>query len=197
MGNIGSQWNAYAALTPRKYTCGHCEREIGAHQGYFKSKRATEAKESIYICPYCDRPTHFFKTYQVPSPPFGGNVAHLPADIGKLYNEARECTSANAFTATILACRKILMHIAVQKGAKEGDNFASYVDYLSTKHFVPPGSEGWVERIRTKGNEANHEIVIMKREDAEDLLNFLEMLLKFMYEFPGKLAPPPTEAETS
>ena len=37
----------------------------------------------------------------------------------------------------------------------------------------------------------------MKREDAKDLVNFLEMLLKFMYEFTGKLAPPPTEGETS
>ena len=197
MANIGSRWNVKAAISPRKYTCGHCEREIGAHEGYFKAQRPQESQEYIYICPYCDLPTYFTPNKQFPSPPFGGKVEHLPDDIDKLYNETRECSSANAFTATILACRKILMHIAVQKGANEGDNFASYVDYLATKHFVPPGSEGWVERIRTKGNEANHEIVIMKREDAEDLLNFLEMLLKFMYEFPCKLAPPPTEAETS
>ena len=82
------------------------------------------------------------------------------------------------------------MHIAVERGAEAGKSFAHYVDYLAKKHFVPPGSEKWIDRIRTTGNEANHEIVLMKQGDAEDLINFLEMLLKFMYEFPGKIGPP-------
>jgi len=197
MSKMESEWRGRSEIIPRQYTCAHCERDIGAHRGYFKGESAAKPKEAIYICPYCDQITYFFQTKQVPSPPFGGKVKHLPDDIEKLYNEARECTSVNAFTATIMACRKILMHIAVQKEAKPGDKFANYVDYLAEKNYVPPGCKVWVERIRTKGNEANHEIVIMKKEDAEDLLNFLEMLLKFMYEFPGKLAPPTKEGETS
>lgn len=114
----------------------------------------------------------------------------MPPDVASVYNEARECTSDRAFTAAVLACRKLLMHIAVERGAEAGKSFAHYVDYLAKKHFVPPGSEKWIDRIRTTGNEANHEIVLMKQGDAEDLINFLEMLLKFMYEFPGKIGPP-------
>jgi hypothetical protein len=56
---------------------------------------------------------------------------------------------------------------------------------------VPPNGEEWVDHIRQKGNEANHEIVLMSSEDAKDLITFIEMLLKFIYEFPNKIKKQP------
>ena len=44
-----------------------------------------------------------------------------------------------------------------------------------------------MDYIRQKGNEANHEIVIMDRPEAEELLVFSSMLLKFIYEFPARM----------
>lgn len=79
------------------------------------------------------------------------------------------------------------MNIAVAQGAEEGKSFISYVDYLASQGYVPPNGRGWVDHIRKKGNEANHEIVLMKKEDAEELILFTEMLLKFIYEFPMKI----------
>ncbi len=83
-----------------------------------------------------------------------------------------------------MLCRKILMHIAVQQGAAENLKFIDYVDYLSTKNFVPPNGKHWVDHIRKKGNEANHEVALMSETDAKELIVFVEMLLKFIYEFP-------------
>ena len=77
------------------------------------------------------------------------------------------------------------MHVAVAKGATAGQTFASYVDYLSTNHYISPDAKDWVDHIRNKGNEANHEIVIMNADDAKDLLGFCEMLLKTIFEFPA------------
>jgi hypothetical protein len=79
------------------------------------------------------------------------------------------------------------MHIAVDRGAKDGQTFLQYIEYLAANGFVPPNGKGWVDHIRKKGNEANHEIVLMKQEDAADLINFTEMLLKFIYEFPSRV----------
>ena len=93
----------------------------------------------------------------------------------------------NAFTASVLACRKLLMHVAVSKGANVGLKFIEYVEYLAKNHLIPVWSEDWVDHIREKGNEANHEILIMKKEDAEDLISFSEMLLKLVYEFPANI----------
>lgn len=79
------------------------------------------------------------------------------------------------------------MSIAVSQGAKAGDSFISYVEYLANNGYVPPNGRGWVDHIRKKGNEATHEIVLMTREDAHDLISFAEMLLKFIYEFPSRV----------
>jgi hypothetical protein len=61
------------------------------------------------------------------------------------------------------------------------------VDYLANAGYVPPNGKGWVDHIRKKGNEANHEIVVMSKQDAEEVVTFTSMLLKFVYELPGML----------
>jgi len=124
---------------------------------------------------------------QIPGSPYGSKVNNLPSEVEVLYNEARNCTSCNAYTASVLCCRKLLMNIAVSKEAEEGLKFIEYVEYLSDKHFIPPDAKGWVDHIRKKGNEATHEISIMEKEDAEELINFIEMLLKIIYEFPANI----------
>lgn len=117
----------------------------------------------------------------------GAEVESLPANVDALYKEARGAASIGAYTASVLACRKLLMHIAVAQGADQGKSFIAYVDYLAQKGFVPPNGKGWVDHIRRKGNDANHEIVLMTMQDAEELVVFLEMLLKFIYEFPSRV----------
>lgn len=82
------------------------------------------------------------------------------------------------------------MHVAVDQKAKPGMNFLDYVEYLASNGFVPPNGKGWVDHIRKKGNEANHEILLMSQEDAKDLVSFAEMLLKFVYEFPNRVPKP-------
>ena len=79
------------------------------------------------------------------------------------------------------------MNIAVKQGAQEGHRFAEYVDYLADSGYLPPNGKKWVDVIRQKGNEATHEIAIMAREDAEELIEFSEMLLRFIYEYPTRI----------
>src|SRR4030095_14529065 len=100
--------------------------------------------------------------------------------VEELYEEARRATSAHSYTSAILCCRKLLMHIAVSLNAPEGKTFAEYVTYLKNNHYTPPNSDAWVDHIRKMGNEANHEINIGEKEDAEEFLTFIEMLLRFI-----------------
>lgn len=80
-----------------------------------------------------------------------------------------------------------MMNIAVGKGAAKDLSFLQYVEYLASKGYVPPDGKHWVDHIRSKGNDANHEIALMKGADAEELITFAEMLLKFVYEFPARV----------
>ncbi|MCJ7497042.1 MAG: DUF4145 domain-containing protein [candidate division Zixibacteria bacterium] len=182
-----SKWVNTSDFKPRKYTCGFCGALVGSNTGYY-DRDHPDIKE-IYICPNCERPTYFDGLLQYPAPLFGEEVKDLPEEIEKLYNEIRACTGARAYTACVLACRKLLMHIAVEKGASQGLSFKEYVEYLAEKHYTPPEGEEWVDHIRKKSNEANHEIVIMGIDDATNLITFVEMLLKFIYEFKGRLKP--------
>lgn len=143
----------------------------------------------VYICPHCTNPTYFNRAgNQIPGEPFGAAVSGIDEKgIEELYDEARHAYSASCFTAVVLCCRKLLMHLAVNKGAGEGLPFVKYIDFLDAKHFVPPGARPWVDRIRKKGNEANHEIAIMTKPEAEEVLSLCEMLLKILYEFPAKI----------
>jgi hypothetical protein len=83
------------------------------------------------------------------------------------------------------------MNIAVAEGAPVGKSFLDYVEHLSAAGYVPPKGKGWVDHIRKKGNEATHEIVMMGAPDAQDLVTFTEMLLKFIYEFPTRVPKAP------
>jgi hypothetical protein len=126
----------------------------------------------------------------VPGAAYGKSVDHLPGDLLPLYQECRNCMIVSAYTASVLTCRKILMHVAVEKGAPPGDTFQAYVNYLITANVIPGHFQTWVDHIRSKSNEANHKIVLMGQKDAEDLLSFAEMLLKVVYEYPNRVPRP-------
>ena len=178
-------WHSVAGTGPRQFRCGFCGLNVASDKGYIHNN----ANYRISICPGCDKPSFFDGARQVPGVVPGNEVAHLPDDLKLLYQEARNCCGVSSFTASVLASRKMLMNIAVKQGAKENLKFIEYVDHLANNGFIPPNGKGWVDHIRKKGNEATHEIALMGQADAEELIAFTEMLLKFIYEFPARVPP--------
>jgi hypothetical protein len=90
--------------------------------------------------------------------------------------------SVNAHTAAEALCRKILMHIAVDKGAKEGTTFSSYIDHLMKEGYVTPPMKEWVTLIKKHGNEASHRLDPPERARAEGTVYFTAQLLRTVYE---------------
>ena len=181
------KWPNQGQIEARKFCCGFCGNVVATDKGFFNNT----GRKKVYPCPYCDNPSFFDENgNQFPGVVPGNNVSHLPKELEAIYNEARRCVSVNAYTAAVLACRKLLMHIAVEKKADPGKAFIYYVEFLADNGYVPPNGKGWVDHIRKKGNEATHEIVLMKKDDAVELISFSEMLLKFIYEFPAQVPAP-------
>jgi hypothetical protein len=191
--NLQGEWyTSIANVKGYSYVCGYCGSKAGPSKQYYCNDTVGNKsiiKGNIYICPNCNKPTFINKINeeQVPGPRLGNDIEFLPDDINQLFNEARNCISVNAYTSSVLSCRKLLMNLAVSKGAEVGKSFAHYVSFLSDNHYIPPGSREWVDHIRSKGNEATHEILSMSKEDAIELLEFTGMLLRFVYEMPGKM----------
>lgn len=167
------------------FVCGYCGKNVATKDGWYGEDTSVSIEAYIRICPKCHCPTFIIPPKrQFPSPAPGTEVENVPEPLARLYDEARLSAGAGAHTASVMACRKMLMNIAVDKGAAEGLNFFQYVQYLADNNYVPPDGRGWVDYIRRRGNEANHEIQLMELEDAEALIRFVEMLLRFIYEFP-------------
>ena len=192
---INNEWLNVTGITVRTFVCGYCGKTVASDRGWWTNNTTAQVHRAlIHICPMCKQPSYFYGDEQVPGVAYGDDVSSLPPDIAALYCEARNCIAAGSHTAAVLTSRKLLMNIAVSLGAEEEKSFLFYVEYLASQGYVPPNGRGWVDHIRKKGNEANHEIALMVKSDAEELILFTEMLLKFIFEFPNRVPAPISSA---
>jgi hypothetical protein len=185
-------WLNSIAVPAARFKCGFCSVDVGSGTGW-----VTEGNYAVIrLCPQCNGPSFFtFGGVQWPGAKSGSPVANLPLDVGVIHEEARNCIAANAPSGAAMLCRKILMHVAVEKGAEENQSFQKYVQWLITERYAPKGAEDWLDYIRTKANDANHEIMVMTAPDAIAVLLFTEALLRNVYELPSLVpsATPPEE----
>jgi hypothetical protein len=186
------RWHQVDSSDGLDYNCAYCGHKVAASQRYRAVAPTGHVNNAptvstIEICPHCANPTYFQqREKQFPSPAFGRTVRNISEPkIQALYEESRVCTAQGAFTASVMLCRKLIMNIAVHQGAAANLSFVAYVDYLGSKGFVPPNGKKWVDEIRQKGNEANHEIELMTAKDAERSITFIENLLRFIFELPS------------
>lgn len=182
-------WVGATQIHAKDYVCGYCNRHVGPNTGY---QSRDDYRYVIYICSYCNQPTYFYfnsdieEEFQIPSPVYGEDVKNLPNKVKSLYNEARQCMAVSAYTSAVMLCRILLMHIAVEKGASEENmSFKAYIDWLEKSGYIPPHGKDLLEYIRKKGNYANHEIRLMRRDDAVKLIAFIGLFMKFVYELPS------------
>lgn len=175
-------------------TCGHCGREVLAA---VIADVHSESPEVRWLrCPSCGRGLVLNAgNVMSPSAPAGEMVEGLPPETEAAYAEARGAMGVGAYTAGELMCRKILMHVAVDKGAGGNKSFAHYIDYLTSKGYITPPMKPWVDQIRKNGNESTHEIPPADKDRALGTLAFTTQMLRLVYEMQHKVAQyiaPPT-----
>lgn len=181
-------WYNTSKISSKKYICGHCGNNIASDRGYYNNSTGDYIKGYIYICHHCNKPTLFDSDGQVPGAlhgkAFDEKIFNGDIEIFDLYNEARKNMMVNSYTSVGMCCRKLLMNIAVNCGADEDKTFKYYVEYLDDENYIPVNSKVWVDIIRDKGNEANHEIKSLTFNEAMTLLKFIETLINIIYEMP-------------
>lgn len=182
------------------YKCGYCGYTVVSEQGMGLKSNSSKVNVYVYICTNCYLPTLFYENEshyydenevmqfkddheQIPCAKIARSFEKVPEDINKIYEEARNCYSIGAYTAVTLLCRKLLMHVAVNLGAKEESNFRTYVEYLSDNNYITKNSGKWVDRIGRMGNDSNHEIKISSQDEASMIIRFCEMFLATNYEY--------------
>ena len=186
-------WQNISAVPAASYDCGYCSAATASGTGV----KSDGNRYFVRFCPNCNGPTFFGAGgVQWPGRKLGLSVSGLSRDVQAVHEEARTSIANNAYTGTVMLCRKILMHVAVEKGAKQDLSFQQYVKWLIDERYAPRGAEHWLDYVRNRANEANHEIVVMNREDAEGVLLFTEALLRGVYELPAMVpSTPPKRAD--
>ena len=160
-----------------QFRCGHCDTSVS---GAVAASYGNAVK--WLLCPNCEGGSVANLDRVDPGAPFGPRIEGLPADTGAAYEEARQSMAVHAYTGAELICRKILMHVAVEKKAEEGKSFASYVDHLAAEGYVTPPMKPWVDVIRQHGNQAAHELDPPDKDRAESTVMFTAELLRLVYE---------------
>lgn len=167
------------------YKCGHCDRLVSGRvvNIYLRQKNKPEDPKLIFIiCPSCVKGSVWNEGIIIPGTKPGNKLEGLPGEIEAAYQEARNCYSINAYIGCELLCRKILMHVGVDKGAEEGQSFVSYINYLESKGYITPTIKEWADMIRTIGNQSTHELTPPDKERANATLIFTMELLRIIYE---------------
>lgn len=120
-----------------------------------------------------------------PSAPAGRAVDGLPDEVVQAWREARTAHAVAAYTASEVMCRKILMYVAVDKAnSKAGKSFESYVDDLNSAGLFAANVQAPVDKIRKRGNVANHRLPPSTEDDSLATLGITEHLLRGVYEIP-------------
>jgi|TARA_R110001583_G_scaffold194622_1_gene365983 hypothetical protein len=169
----------------QSYDCGYCGIAVSGaivSQYNWKDSAGNHYENKWLLCTSCSKPSAMFRNSIFPGAAFGPSIQGLPKDVKDSYNEARRCMEVNAFTAAELICRKILMHVAADKGAKEGESFAAYLSYLESEGYVTPPMKGWVDLIRQHGNKSTHKLDSPEKHRAESTVMFTAELLRLVYE---------------
>jgi len=126
--------------------------------------------------------------FPVASP--AGPIRNAPDDVASAWQEAGLSYAAGAYTGAEMLCRKILMHVAVERaGSQPGKNFVEYVDDLDTAGLITAGLKPVVDLVRQRGNTANHDLATTTPDEAAQTLRITDHLLKGIYELPGLVTP--------
>jgi Domain of unknown function (DUF4145) len=85
---------------------------------------------------------------------------------------------------TVDAATKDLM----KDQAKQIRDLAPRIDALATAGKLTEDLRAWAHQIRLDGNNAVHDEKPFTKEEAEELLDFTELFLTYVYTLPGRLA---------
>ena len=123
---------------------------------------------------------------------YTADVDGLPDNIVQVYHEARKAISVQMYTSCEMLCRKILVNVAVDKGAKKKDtrNHKKCIRYLVKKGYIDGMLTRMASYVRLTGNLSTHEIESPSLERTEQTLRFTAGVLKRVYDVEREVVEP-------
>ena len=180
-------------ICPRfaSFECGHCGRATNGRvvAGMTRGSDSNVICWSVCACPE-QEPTLLVvdaagaTVWQLPEHTHFQSDAKWPETLRLLFDESAMAFAAGAYTASSMVSRKILMACACHEGDAEGKHFVQYVDFIIDKVLTFPRAKDAIKAIKDIGNDANHVVCFVSREDAQRSLSIVDYMLKTIYSLP-------------
>ncbi|MFZ0731768.1 MAG: DUF4145 domain-containing protein [Candidatus Sulfotelmatobacter sp.] len=108
----------------------------------------------------------------------------LPRPLSKLYNEVVEAFNSGSMLLCTIGLRALIEGVCIDKGITQG-KLEQKIDGLS-KFFPNKTLIDSLHGFRFTGNDAAHDLEAMYPTEASDVVDVMEDLLNFLYEFDYK-----------
>ena len=180
--------------------CKDCDRRVEGtvHGSYQFNDRADGPPRRITLlnCPRCqhaiviEETEHWFDTWSSPKTVYPIDLAGLseeiPENLRNSFNEAVACFNARAFNASAIMCRRTLEALCKELGVRNR-NLASSLKAMGDDGHIEGSLTEWADALRIVGNEAAHDVECnVSSLDSQDILEFTEALLDYLYVFKKK-----------
>lgn len=114
---------------------------------------------------------------------------HWPAAIGSYWLQAKRSMAGESWDAAAVMARSA-MQLALRNHGAKGANLKQEIDDLAGKGLLPPIMKDWSNALRDLGNDSAHpkpEQAATTSRDAEDVMRYLDFLLKYLYDLPKQI----------
>ena len=171
-----------AAFTTSFWICGGCTHAVIIESAWIDTSGKRDMAGDVLVLPKN-------KTV-IPAPPACDAPRGTPDDIAADFREAKSCLFHKNIKAACILARSALETTAVRQGAVKG-GLRDKIRFMAREHIITPALAEWAEEIKDIGNDAAHAAERrsdLTLEDARDAINFLEMLLTYLYSLPDMIA---------
>ena len=112
----------------------------------------------------------------------------IPSEIQEILKEAKITYSTECYRSSAVMSRRTLEAIAQDKGEEKGSLYKK-IENLIQKGILDKNLGSWANEIRLIGNSGAHydTINIVKKEDANQIILFIEELIKYLYIMPAEI----------
>ena len=129
--------------------------------------------------------------YRVLPYPLRINAAppHWPEAVQRYWVQAQRNLQDENWDAAALMARSALQ-VALRESKAQGKTLKDEIDDLATKGILPPLMQDWSDNVRELGNVSAHPQPGQPGtagEDARDIVQFLNFLLKYLYTLPKRI----------
>ncbi|HVR72937.1 MAG TPA: DUF4145 domain-containing protein [Planctomycetota bacterium] len=115
----------------------------------------------------------------------------VPAQVAEDARDAHRCHAIGAWRAMAAMARRAIQGACNDKGAPD-ERLVDQIDWLEGERIITPQMKDVAHRIRLGGNVGAHPdrdgLEDVDEDDSQDLLEFLEDFIKYVYEIPERLA---------